>query len=137
MGCVLVLAQTTNIRTNRLLGKSLVRVVRACIRQRAEEQNRPCKHLHLELDQNNADYLTDNYHDTACGELADGQFMAFTSSSSNLTRDPSSTPFQIFPRDTVGNGTSLVSTDNRSSPVSIDGLSAEPAVGGNLWPNRH
>ena len=31
--------------------------------------NPPCRHLHLELEHNNDDYLTDNYHCTACGEL--------------------------------------------------------------------
>ncbi|OAI45106.1 hypothetical protein AYO43_08490 [Nitrospira sp. SCGC AG-212-E16] len=35
----------------------------------AEEVDRPCKHLHLELEHSNEDYLTDNYHCTACGEL--------------------------------------------------------------------
>lgn len=35
----------------------------------AEGEHRPCKHLHLELEHNNDDYLTDNYHCTACGEL--------------------------------------------------------------------
>ena len=35
----------------------------------AEGVHRPCKHLHLELEHNNDDYLTDNYHCTACGEL--------------------------------------------------------------------
>ncbi len=34
-----------------------------------EEEDRPCRHLHLELEHNNNDYLTDNYHCTACGEL--------------------------------------------------------------------
>jgi len=35
----------------------------------AEGENPPCKHLHLELEHNNDEYLTDNYHCTACGEL--------------------------------------------------------------------
>ena len=35
----------------------------------AEEADQPCRHLHLELEHNNDDYLTDNYHCTACGEL--------------------------------------------------------------------
>ena len=35
----------------------------------AEGEHRPCKHLHLELEHNNDDYLTDNYLCTACGEL--------------------------------------------------------------------
>ena len=30
---------------------------------------RPCKHLNLELEHGNDNYLTDNYHCTACGEL--------------------------------------------------------------------
>lgn len=62
---------------------------------------------------------------------ADGQFVAFTSSSSNLTGDPSSASFQIFLRDTVGHGTSLVSKDNSSPPVSGNGSSDEPAVSAN------
>jgi hypothetical protein len=36
-------------------------------KQRAD--SRPCKHLNLELEHGNDDYLTDNYHCTACGEL--------------------------------------------------------------------
>ena len=32
-------------------------------------EDRPYRHLHLELEHNNNDYLTDNYHCTACGEL--------------------------------------------------------------------
>ena len=35
----------------------------------AEGEDRPCKHLHLELEHSSDDYLTDNYHCTACGEL--------------------------------------------------------------------
>jgi len=35
----------------------------------AEEEDRPCKHLHLELEHSNEDYLTNNYHCTACGKL--------------------------------------------------------------------
>jgi hypothetical protein len=35
----------------------------------AEGENLPCRHLHLELEHSNDDYLTDNYHCTACGEL--------------------------------------------------------------------
>jgi hypothetical protein len=35
----------------------------------AEGESLPCRHLHLELEHNNDDYLTDNYHCTACGEL--------------------------------------------------------------------
>ncbi len=58
----------------------------------------------------------------------DGQFVAFTSASSNLTGDLSSAPSQIFLRDTVGNGTSLVSKDNSSLPVPGDGLSNTPSV---------
>jgi hypothetical protein len=42
----------------------------AALREKwAEGENLPCKHLHLELEHNNDDYLTDNYHCTACGEL--------------------------------------------------------------------
>ena len=58
----------------------------------------------------------------------DGQFVAFTSAASTLTGDPSSAPSQIFLRDTVGNGTSLVSKDNSSPPVPGDGLSNTPSV---------
>lgn len=35
----------------------------------AEGEDLPCKHLHLELEHGNDDYMTDNYHCTACGEL--------------------------------------------------------------------
>ncbi|OAI49641.1 hypothetical protein AYO43_10435 [Nitrospira sp. SCGC AG-212-E16] len=35
----------------------------------AEEVDKPCQPLYLELEHNNDDYLTDNYHCTACGEL--------------------------------------------------------------------
>ena len=42
----------------------------AALREKwAEGDNPPCRHLHLELEHNNDDYLTDNYHCTACGEL--------------------------------------------------------------------
>jgi len=42
----------------------------AALREKwAEGDNPPCRHLHLELEHNNNDYLTDNYHCTACGEL--------------------------------------------------------------------
>ena len=62
---------------------------------------------------------------------SNGQFVAFTSASSNLTGDPSSAPSQIFLRDTVGNGTSLVSKDNSASPMPGDGLSNTPSVSAN------
>ena len=35
----------------------------------AEGVNRPCKHLHLELEHDNDHYLTDNYYCIACGVL--------------------------------------------------------------------
>jgi Tol biopolymer transport system component len=57
---------------------------------------------------------------------ADGSFVAFTSASSNLTLDPDPAPSQIFLRDTVGNGTSLVSKDNSLAPGG--GLSDTPSV---------
>jgi hypothetical protein len=42
----------------------------AALREKwAYGDNPPCRHLHLELEHNNNDYLTDNYHCTACGEL--------------------------------------------------------------------
>ena len=42
----------------------------SALREKWEEgENLPCRHLHLELEHNNDDYLTDNYHCTACGEL--------------------------------------------------------------------
>jgi hypothetical protein len=42
----------------------------AALREKwAEGDNPPCRHLHLELEHNNDNYLTDNYHCTACGEL--------------------------------------------------------------------
>jgi len=59
---------------------------------------------------------------------SNGQFVAFTSASSNLTGDPNSAPSQIFLRDTVGNGTSLVSKDNSSPAVPGDGSSNTPSV---------
>jgi hypothetical protein len=62
---------------------------------------------------------------------SNGQFVAFTSASSNLTGDLSSAPSQIFLRDTVGNGTSLVSKDNSSPAVPGDGLSSTPSVSAN------
>jgi len=34
-----------------------------------EGEDRPCRHLHLELEHSHDGYLTDNYHCTACGEL--------------------------------------------------------------------
>ena len=42
----------------------------AALREKwAEGDNPSCRHLHLELEHNNNNYLTDNYHCTACGEL--------------------------------------------------------------------
>ena len=42
----------------------------AALREKwAYGDNPPCRHLHLELEHNSNDYLTDNYHCTACGEL--------------------------------------------------------------------
>jgi hypothetical protein len=35
----------------------------------AEGVDLHCKHLHLELEHDQDDYLTDNYHCTVCGEL--------------------------------------------------------------------
>jgi hypothetical protein len=41
------------------------------LRMRWEQRADPrsCKHLNLELEHGNDNYLTDNYHCTACGEL--------------------------------------------------------------------
>ena len=61
----------------------------------------------------------------------DGRFVAFTSDASNLTTDTNPAQFQIFLRDTVGNGTSLVSKDNSSPPVPGDGLSNAPSANAN------
>ena len=56
-------------------------------KQRADP--RPCKHLNLELEHGNDDYLTDNYHCTACGELVAANTRALSSS---LTPDQSIIP---------------------------------------------
>jgi hypothetical protein len=62
---------------------------------------------------------------------SNGRFVAFTSASSNLTTDLNPALSQIFLRDTVGNGTSLVSKDNSSPSVPGNGLSNTPSVSGN------
>ena len=60
-----------------------------------------------------------------------GQFVAFTSASSDLTGDPDSAPSQIFLRDTAGNGTSLVSKDNSFLQCQETDLSNTPSVSAN------
>jgi len=62
---------------------------------------------------------------------SNGRFVAFTSASVNLTTDLNPALSQIFLRDTVGNGTSLVSKDNSSPSVPGNGLSNTPSVSGN------
>ncbi len=52
------------------VGDIMTKAQAAALREKwAEGENLPCRHLHLELEHNNDDYLTDNYHCTACGEL--------------------------------------------------------------------
>jgi len=60
----------------------------------------------------------------------DGQFVAFTSASSNLTADPNSATTQIFLRDTQLNTTTLVSqADGVAGPVG-NGASSQPSISG-------
>jgi Tol biopolymer transport system component len=58
----------------------------------------------------------------------DGQFVAFTSASNNLTTDPDPAPSQIFLRDTQLNTTTLVSQPSGVGVAVGDGASTQPTI---------
>ncbi len=58
----------------------------------------------------------------------DGQFVAFTSASSNLTGDPDPGPTQIFRRDVQSNTTTLVSQATGVAVAVGNGVSSNPTI---------
>ena len=60
-----------------------------------------------------------------------GQFVAFTSASSNLTGDPNPAPSQIFLRDTQLNTTTLVSQATGVAVAVGNGASSQPTISSN------
>jgi Tol biopolymer transport system component len=60
-----------------------------------------------------------------------GQFVAFTSASSNLTGDPKPAPSQIFLRDTQLNTTTLVSQATGVAVAVGNGASSQPTISSN------
>ena len=62
---------------------------------------------------------------------SNGQFVAFTSASSNLTGDPDPAPSQIFLRDMQSNTTTLVSQATGVAVAVGDGASSQPTISSN------